>query len=52
MAARRIAVVTDSTASLDPADAEREGITVVPLKLVIGAATFTHIYHMLGDRRA
>ncbi|MEH3068066.1 MAG: DegV family protein [Aeromicrobium erythreum] len=41
MAARRIAVVTDSTASLDPADAEREGITVVPLKLVIGAATFT-----------
>jgi DegV family protein with EDD domain len=41
MVARRIAVVTDSTASLDPADAEREGITVVPLKLVIGAATFT-----------
>ena len=41
MAARHIAVVTDSTASLDPADAEREGITVVPLKLVIGAATFT-----------
>ncbi|MCX6408719.1 MAG: DegV family protein [Propionibacteriales bacterium] len=41
MGARRIAVVTDSTASLDPADAEREGITVVPLKLVIGAATFT-----------
>ncbi len=41
MAARRIAVVTDSTASLDPADAEREGITVVPLKLVIGANTYT-----------
>jgi DegV family protein with EDD domain len=41
VAARRIAVVTDSTASLDPADAEREGITVVPLKLVIGARTFT-----------
>lgn len=38
---RRIAVVTDSTASLDPVDAEREGITVVPLKLVIGASTFT-----------
>lgn len=38
---RRIAVVTDSTASLDPTDAEREGITVVPLKLVIGASTFT-----------
>lgn len=41
MAARRIAVVTDSTASLAPADAEREGITVVPLKLVIGATTHT-----------
>lgn len=41
MAARRIAVVTDSTASLDPADAQREGITVVPLKLVIGATTYT-----------
>lgn len=38
---RRIAVVTDSTASLDPVDAEREGISVVPLKLVIGASTFT-----------
>lgn len=38
---RRIAVVTDSTASLEPTDAEREGITVVPLKLVIGASTFT-----------
>lgn len=34
-------MVTDSTASLDPVDAEREGITVVPLKLVIGASTFT-----------
>ena len=35
------AVVTDSTASLDPADAAREGITVVPLKVVVGARTFT-----------
>lgn len=33
----RIAIVTDSTASLDPADAEREDITVVPLKVIIGA---------------
>lgn len=41
MSARRIAVVTDSTASLDPGDAAREHITVVPLKLVIGASTFT-----------
>lgn len=39
MSARRIAVVTDSTASLDPADAAREGIEVMPLKVVIGAET-------------
>lgn len=37
----RIAIVTDSTASLSPADAEAEGITVVPLKVIIGAATHT-----------
>jgi len=36
-----IAVVTDSTASLDPADAKREGIEVVPLKVIIGAKTYT-----------
>ncbi|WP_375000304.1 DegV family protein [Aeromicrobium sp. CTD01-1L150] len=41
MTGSRIAVVTDSTASLDPTDAEREGITVLPLKVVIGADTFT-----------
>lgn len=34
-----VAIVTDSSASLDPADAEREEITVVPLKVVIGADT-------------
>ena len=34
-----VAIVTDSSASLDPADAEREQITVVPLKVVIGADT-------------
>ncbi|MGJ9411288.1 DegV family protein [Aeromicrobium sp. CF4.19] len=39
--AGRIAVVTDSTASLSIADAEVEGITVVPLKVVIGAETHT-----------
>lgn len=33
----KIAVVTDSTGSLDPADAEREGIAVVPLQVIIGA---------------
>ncbi len=39
--AGRIAVVTDSTASLASSDAEREGISVLPLKVVIGADTFT-----------
>ncbi|RYJ06478.1 MAG: fatty acid-binding protein DegV, partial [Actinomycetales bacterium] len=33
----KIAVVTDSTGSLDPADAAREGIVVVPLQVIIGA---------------
>ncbi len=32
-----VAVVTDSTGSLASADAEREGITVVPLQVIIGA---------------
>lgn len=36
-----VAIVTDSTASLDPGDAEREGITVVPLQVVIGANVYT-----------
>jgi DegV family protein with EDD domain len=36
-----VAIVTDSTASLDPDDAVREGITVVPLQVVIGADVFT-----------
>lgn len=36
-----IAIVTDSTACLDPADAEREAIAVVPLKVVVGEETFT-----------
>ena len=34
---RNIAIVTDSTASLDPADAAREDIAVIPLKVIIGA---------------
>lgn len=41
MGAGRIAIVTDSTASLSAEDAEAEGITVVPLKVIIGAATHT-----------
>lgn len=36
-----VAVVTDSTASLNPDDAAREGITVVPTTVIIGARVFT-----------
>jgi DegV family protein with EDD domain len=35
-----VAIVTDSSACLDPADAEREHITVVPLKVTIGEQTY------------
>lgn len=47
-----IAIVTDSTACLDPADAEREGITIVPLKVVIGEETFTEGCGVTGDQIA
>ena len=36
----RIALVTDSTAMLSPAQAEARGITVVPLQVVIGARAY------------
>jgi DegV family protein with EDD domain len=36
----RIAIVTDSTASLPPEVAQARGITVVPLQVVIGAASY------------
>lgn len=36
-----VAVVTDSTASLNPDDAAREGITVVPTTVIIGARVYT-----------
>lgn len=36
-----IAVVTDSTASLNPDDAAREGISVVPTTVIIGARVYT-----------
>lgn len=36
-----IAIVTDSTSSLAVDDAAREGITVVPLQVIIGADVFT-----------
>src|SRR6478672_9398523 len=44
-----IAIVTDSTACLDPADAEREGISVVPLKVVINEETFVEGCGICGD---
>lgn len=37
----RVGIVTDSTASLAPADAQREGIIVVPLQVCIDDDTFT-----------
>lgn len=37
-----VAIVTDSTASLNPADAERENILVVPTTLVIGSHEYIH----------
>ena len=36
-----VAVVTDSTASLNADDAAREGITVVPTSVIIGARVYT-----------
>jgi DegV family protein with EDD domain len=35
-----IGIVTDSTSSLSPGDAEREHIEVVPLQVIIGADTY------------
>jgi DegV family protein with EDD domain len=45
----RIAIVTDSTSSLSPADAEREGIAVVPLQVIIGAETYTEGVDVTAD---
>ncbi|MFO6451222.1 MULTISPECIES: DegV family protein [unclassified Aeromicrobium] len=51
-----VAVVTDSTASLDPDDAAREGITVVPTTVIIGARVYTEgvdvTSHMIADALA
>ncbi|GAA3531281.1 DegV domain-containing protein [Aeromicrobium flavum] len=48
-----VAVVTDSTASLDPDDAARGGITVVPTTVIIGARVYTEgvdvTSHMIAD---
>ncbi len=44
-----VAIVTDSTASLNPDDAAREGITVVPLQVVIGADVYTEGKDVTSD---
>src|SRR5688572_12623483 len=44
-----VAIVTDSTASLSPDDAERERITVVPLQVVIGADVYTEGQDVTSD---
>ncbi|NRQ51284.1 DegV family protein [Aeromicrobium stalagmiti] len=44
-----IGIVTDSTSSLSPADAEREHITVVPLQVIIGAEVFTEGQDVTSD---
>lgn len=44
-----VAIVTDSTASLDPADAAREGIEVVPLQVIIGAEVHTEGVDVTAD---
>jgi DegV family protein with EDD domain len=44
-----VAIVTDSTACLHPDDAGREGIAIVPLKVIIGEETFTEGCGLAGD---
>jgi len=44
-----VAIVTDSTACLHPDDAGREGIAIVPLKVIIGEETFTEGCGLSGD---
>lgn len=44
-----VAIVTDSSACLDPADAERERITVVPLKVTIGEQTYVEGEGLTGE---
>jgi len=44
-----VAIVTDSTASLDRDDAAREDITVVPLQVVIGANVYTEGVDVTSD---
>jgi DegV family protein with EDD domain len=44
-----VAIVTDSTACLHPDDAGREGIAIVPLKVIIGEETFTEGCGLAGE---
>jgi DegV family protein with EDD domain len=44
-----VAIVTDSTASLDPVDAARERIEVVPLQVIIGAEVHTEGVDVTAD---
>jgi DegV family protein with EDD domain len=47
-----VAIVTDSTSSLSPEDARREAITVVPLKVVIGAEVHVEGQDVTADMLA
>ncbi|GII78312.1 DegV domain-containing protein [Sphaerisporangium rufum] len=38
-----VAVVTDSSAALDPAEAGREGVLVIPLQVAVGGRTFDDV---------
>jgi DegV family protein with EDD domain len=44
-----VAIVTDSSACLNLADAERDGITVVPLKVTVGEQTYLEGDGLTGD---
>ena len=45
----QIAIVTDSTSSLAVEDAAREGITIVPLQVIIGAEVYTEGLDVTAD---
>lgn len=47
-----VAIVTDSTSSLSAEDAEREGIAIVPLQVIIGAGVFTEGVDVTADMLA
>lgn len=48
----RVAIVTDSTASLSSATATESGVTVVPLQVIIGADTFVEGVDVTADMLA